>query len=315
MIFSLFACTDKSVRFANEAEMARIENDLELADSLYQKALAINHDNALIHNNYGILLQMQKKWPEAQQHFEKALSMFTTPRQKAIALNNIGLTFDLQQQYAQAKQYYNQSIAMDPNYHESMTNLASIQVVEKEYEQAIETVKRALKILETSEVLYKAQAIETTAQFLVVSYQKLGQLDLAEQVCSGLLQLNPFNIRNYLLMGDIQILKNNFNASRDVFMRAMSIQPQNTEAKAGYALTLALLGEGEKAIEEISAAIELDETSVITHERAAQLYNALGKKEQSLQSWEKVLALDPKHDNALSALGFDQTPPVDQTAP
>ncbi|MBN2383263.1 tetratricopeptide repeat protein [bacterium] len=310
LVLGLFAmsvflvnCDDKGLRLLSQADQARMMQKYEQADRLYQEALALNPKHGTIHNNYGILLQIQKRWDEALSHFQQAAELYTDPQNKALAVNNIGMNYDIQGDYDQAKIYYQKSLEINPEYYEANLNLGTIYFVNNELPQAIASFEKTLQIIQKSTANFnKSAAVQNTSQFLALCYLKTNETGKAEQIVNNLLQIDPFNERNYSLMGDVFSKKGQLEQAQTSYMKALNFNANSINAQAGLALVLAKLGEIEKAEEAIKFALQINPEAAITYLNAGLIYQIKGDLTQAIQNWQTGLKYDPNNPELIRLL-------------
>ncbi|MFC1851791.1 tetratricopeptide repeat protein [candidate division CSSED10-310 bacterium] len=297
----LISCGDKSKKLVFEADQLRMMNKYDEAEKLYKKSIEIDSNNGLAYNNYGVLLQIQKKYDDALKNFQKALELFPETKEKVIATNNIGLNFDLQGEYDTAIKYYLQALELNPSYYEGCHNLGSVYLAQNDLDNAIKTLSKAIKLIETGDIVNKAAAIQNSSQFLALAYFRKGELEITEKIIAGLIHLNPFNEMNYAVLGDVYIKKQAYKEATDQFLKGLSCNPNSLNSRAGLGLALAYMGELDKAIEEINIALTLNKDTVIARKNAGLVYKMKGDLERAQKEWEAGLKIDPK-DQALQQL-------------
>ena len=77
------------------------------------------------------------------------------------------------------------------------------------------------------------------------------------------------------------------------FRRAIDLNPNNTDARRGYAHLLSNIGRHEEALREVERARELDPLSLITNTIQGQFLHFAGRNDEAMQSFNKAFELDP----------------------
>lgn len=292
-ILILAACGSKSMKLVEKADEERMRQNFDESAKLYEQAIAADPQNAVAYNNYGVLLQMQKKWVEAEEKFNQAFSLFVKIRQKATVLNNIGLNYDLQGQYDVAEKHYLNSIQTDPDYYEAYHNLGSIYYVWEEYDKAIEYFFRALTLMEQSNVPNKSSALENCAQFLSLALYRKGDFEKAEKMLTGLVQMCPFNPKSYSILADVYASQDQFDKAIEMYSKALSLEPKSLNALVGKAESLAKQNKFDLAHEELEKAFQLNETSPYAYIAASKIYLREENREKAGEMLEIAQQREP----------------------
>ncbi len=128
-------------------------SDFEEAFNHYTDAyaIAIKHlesdSEMTVLNNIAILYSQIKKYDQAEEYFRRALNLATKNNNAAkegLYMLNLGNLFEDTQNYASAKYYYNMAVAKfgakSPYHFHAQIGLAKIDIVEGNYQKAIERV-------------------------------------------------------------------------------------------------------------------------------------------------------------------------------
>ncbi len=100
---------------------ARETGDYAGAKDLFSKALALDPNNASVHNNLGLLYAMDQHPQKARKSFEKAVAL--DPGHPAY-LNNLGFLLLSQKSYSQAETWLEKSLSLNPADLTLVNNLA-----------------------------------------------------------------------------------------------------------------------------------------------------------------------------------------------
>jgi tetratricopeptide (TPR) repeat protein len=110
---------------------------------LFSHTLRITHDNALAHNQLGLVFFEKNKDREALYHYNK--SIIIQPLQDS-AYNNRGAVYLKQGEYRQALDDFNKAIAINPSYIRAYNNRANIYVQSGHYDLAIKDLSEAVRL-------------------------------------------------------------------------------------------------------------------------------------------------------------------------
>ncbi|HDM43064.1 MAG TPA: tetratricopeptide repeat protein [Firmicutes bacterium] len=105
---------EKGNRYLDEGEVDR-------AYATFKDILEIDPDNALAHNNLGLVYKEKKLYFTAKEEFEKALELLPNYYK---ALNNLGSILYLQGKYEKAIEKFEKALRSKPNFSEAHWNIA-----------------------------------------------------------------------------------------------------------------------------------------------------------------------------------------------
>ena len=101
------------------------------AEVLYRKAVDKDPGNAIAGYNLGRSLQAQKKNDEARKQYEKAARLEKDPVRQASSYNNLGTVFQGEKEYAEAIEAYKEALRNNPADNETRYNLALCKHLQK----------------------------------------------------------------------------------------------------------------------------------------------------------------------------------------
>ncbi len=115
--------------------------DLKKADENYREALDKDSTNPQIQNNYAVFLCRQGKPRESEKYFVEAAQNPLYPTPEA-AYANAGVCANLVPDQATAEQFFRKSLAINPNYPQSLYEMARISYAQKKYHDALSYIHR-----------------------------------------------------------------------------------------------------------------------------------------------------------------------------
>ncbi len=116
-----FRDTDTAKR-ENEIGLEHLANDdLDMAEDAFRRALTADVEFGPAHNNLGKVYFKQKKWYKAAWEFERARKLLPN---KVEPLNNLGLVCEQAGDLDEAVEYYRQAIKLDSQNIRCRANLA-----------------------------------------------------------------------------------------------------------------------------------------------------------------------------------------------
>ncbi|MDE2234594.1 MAG: type IV pilus biogenesis/stability protein PilW [Gammaproteobacteria bacterium] len=115
--------------------------DNKRADENYREALDKAPTDPQIQNNYAVFLCRQGKPKQSEKYFVEAAQnpMYPTPE---AAYANAGVCANLIPDEAAAEQFFNKSLAINPNYPQSLYEMARLSYQHKRYQDALTYIRR-----------------------------------------------------------------------------------------------------------------------------------------------------------------------------
>ena len=95
------------------------------------------------------------------------------------------------------------------------------------------------------------------------------------------IQANQFDEKAWRQLGEILADKGEFKAARENYLKALALDPKDTDAKTDAAIALISLGQPSEAIHLLEDAIKDDPTNMTAHYRLATLYRQAGRTQDA----------------------------------
>lgn len=232
----------------------------------YEHALSLNPDDALAHNNLGLMLASQG-WPnEAIFHYECALSL--NP-EDATAHYNLGNMFKAQGRLDEAITQYERALSLNPDDARSHNNIGLVLASQGRLDEATSHYQRALSLNPDA-----ANAHNNLGNVLKAQ----GRLDeaIAQYECA--LSLNPGDSMTHNNLGNALRAKNRIDRAITHYERALSVDPDNTLAHKNLGSVLALQGRMVHATTHLERALSLQPDNVTTHNSLLLILNYMSDK-------------------------------------
>jgi tetratricopeptide (TPR) repeat protein len=163
----------------NLGNVYRALKQYDQAIAAFQRAIALNPDYATPHNGLGNVYSDRQQYDQAIAAFQRAIEL--DPDYARIH-NNLGLVYRDMRQYDQAIAAFQRAIALDPDDARIHNNLGNVYHDRQQYDQAIAAFQRAIALDPDDASPYRSRGI---------AYSLMGDLDQAKADYSRSLELDP----------------------------------------------------------------------------------------------------------------------------
>ncbi len=244
------ASSDMEYREKSEELLKRAQNE-------FDTALIINPRYYQAYNALGVIALNTGDWNKARQYFGRALEIEPN---YATAIDNLGTVDYLQGKHDLAKKHFLKAISLNPNSSTAYFHLAQIYDKKSCYSQALDTLDHSLRIRGNSSVVYnlrgeilKKQGNETAAieSFrksialkpentkpyinLAKIYERRFDNELAIANLKSALAVNPAQYSVKLKVGELALLKGDYNESLKYYSSLVGVEGYNADALKGMA--------------------------------------------------------------------------------
>jgi len=113
----------------------------EEAEAFFRRAIAVDETRWSSQNGLGIIDDLHGDYTKAQQHYRNALR--SNPNAKNV-LNNIGYSKYLSGDLNGAKSYYRQVLTVDSDNRTAWSNLALVQIRQRDYKAAVHSLEKVM---------------------------------------------------------------------------------------------------------------------------------------------------------------------------
>ena len=155
------------------------ENNIEVAQNLYNQVLEIDPKNINVHNNLGTIFDKLRDFQKARLCYEKVIEIDPNI---AMPHYNLGIIFTQTEEYLKAKKCYEKVIEIDPNNTNAHNNLGLVNNMLGEDQKAKSCFEKTIEIDPNYADAYNN---------LGVIYNKLGELRKAISCYERVIEINP----------------------------------------------------------------------------------------------------------------------------
>ncbi|WP_432473193.1 tetratricopeptide repeat protein [Amphritea sp. HPY] len=206
-----------SVALVSIAEIHYQRRNYQTSYLAYQKALAVNPEQADAHTGSGMILLHRKQYTLAQESFNRAIELYLKQQQAGQPLveayTGLGIIHDIYGRYEQARLNYTAATSIAPDSPVVLNNLGYSFYMQEKWPEAENTFARALQADNQYQPAWKNLGLTYARQEKYVA-----ALDALEQVMNSSQAYND--------IGYICMISQRYNRAAYFFRKAISESPQ-----------------------------------------------------------------------------------------
>jgi serine/threonine protein kinase/tetratricopeptide (TPR) repeat protein len=257
-----------------------------------EKALSLDDTLAETHTSMGGTLTDEGKYPEAEEHFQRAIEL--NPNY-LLAYFWSGYNFDASRRFQDAIDRYRQALSLDPMSPPIAGNLAL------EYRDLGE-LERAQEILDEAIALNPEDSSPYVQYAWLHSTQ--GDHQNAVEMAEKALSLNPTSLFTIQNVAFIQARAENFDRAIEILEEAMAKELSfKLVANSLLGSVYSRMKQYDKAIEHHQKAIDIDPLDYDSYYELGWTYWTLKEWEHAADAWRNVIELKPDEAGAYQFLG------------
>jgi serine/threonine-protein kinase len=265
-------------------EVARVTGQYGRAIEQLQHALALDPNNERALSDLASSYEKQGNNAAAEATYQKAI---TVRPQYWAGYNSLGAFYFRHAKYAEAAEMFHRVVELTPENFRGYSNLGGVYVTQGHYSEAIDALKHSVEIRPNFEVLSN----------LGTAYFALRRFDQASESYEQALKLDDSNWLLWGNLGDALYWTNRRrNEAAPAYRKAVSlcqlklqVNPEDATVRAFLATYQGMIGEKDKAIQDIQRALAVAPADPEVRFRAALVYNQLGETDLCLGSLGKAL--------------------------
>lgn len=229
--------------------------------------------------------KMQGQFAVAIGLFDRALSVGNlSTAQRGMLYYGRGASYQQLEVEGPALSDLDAAIVLLPEFPNSYVHRALIWIAERRYEQAIEDLNYAQKIVPKDPVILMNLAGALT---------QIGQVDRAIETYNQAIVERPDAAKLYYNRAIAYILKNDREKALSDLNQVITLQPKFADAYGNRGVLLRVDGKDEKALADFDAAITLSPRDVKFRENRADVLSTLGRYSEALDEFDAALKFDP----------------------
>ncbi|MDY6934435.1 MAG: tetratricopeptide repeat protein [Spirochaetota bacterium] len=244
------------------------------------------------------ILVLTKYYKEPQIFTPSKIPVISEIEKKAIPTGETGNKHLQRGKDSYFKGYFNHAIAefkevveSDSTDEEKAIALTYIGIIyddRGDYNKAIEYYTRALKYDDKNPIVYRNMAI---------AYRHKRDLDMAGQIIRKGLDVDPEDINNQILAGNIYFEQGRYREAIHQYEKAIELDPNNARALYNLALSLQKRGDEVASIEYLkrSGAIDkIGEVAYLAYSRLGVIYTERNDYDSALKYLKMAISINPK---------------------
>ena len=130
-----------------------------------------------------------------------------------------------------------------------------------------------------------------------------GQLDKAQEMCTGIKQQDPENLTNLNLLGIILFQKKEFNESIKIIEESIKLNPNQAEVYNNLGIVYSQIKNFDNAIKAFKNSIKINPQFIDAINNLGISYKEKKKENEAIECWNKVIALDKNNTKAYNNIG------------
>lgn len=288
---------DNAVAHDNLGIVLEDEGKYETAIAQYREALRIKNvsNKVLVHSHLGRALVAKGEINKGIDHLWKALSIETTYKlAHGDAYFNLGNAFLKMGKYDAAISYFLKALEISPNNVPAHMQLGIAFIQDGRVSDGFEELSKALNIDPDNET--------THFNFAIALFER-DEFEKAIQHFEKALTISPNKPLNHAHLGLALARKGRFGGSMEHLRTALKLDTKSPISHYYMGLALFLQGESEEALSYYSTALQLMPNYTDVHYSKGQLLSFLNRHKEAIPHYIEVLRLSPKHADAHNNLG------------
>jgi tetratricopeptide (TPR) repeat protein len=272
--------------------------NIEETEQAYKNAISINSKNLFAHHNYGIFLDIEGRYDEAEAVYGKAIRL---DNKDAKLLNLIGLHYKATNDNKNAVLFLLSAggcyIEQDP-----------LEIEFKLRPELRKTIDHSGRLEEALKVFNIALELEKNNVDIHCAlgdvYLRLNDIEQAEQAFMNALKLNEKHIEAWIFLGDTFLHAGEWQKAEKQYKIALEIDPNNIKILNRMGNVNSKMGKLDEAMFHLNKALKLDKRKTSTWYNMARLY-AIQEKVYDARNW--LAKLDKKEPNYIIRAKYDKS--------
>jgi tetratricopeptide (TPR) repeat protein/cephalosporin hydroxylase len=206
------------------------ENNIEVAQNLYNQVLEIDPKNINVHNNLGTIFNKLRDFQKARLCYEKVIEIDPNI---AMPHYNLGIIFTQTEEYLKAKKCYEKAIEIDPNNTNAHNNLGLVNNILGEGQKAKSCFEKTIEI--------DSNYLEGHNNLGFI-FLNLNEYQKAKSCFEKTIEINPNNINAHNNLGVIYNKLGELRKAISCYERVIEIDPNYEDVDYNLSIVFNKLG-------------------------------------------------------------------------
>ena len=291
----------------------------------YERAIAIDANNAIAHSNLGVLKQQLGELPEAIAHYRQALEIDPN---LAETVSNLGSALADAGKTAEAIAAYDRALSLNPNCAEALINLGLAREEQGDLAEAINCYQQAIQVNRNCPEAYlnlgmaledrgdSSEAIANYERAIAIdpnyvealqnlAYSSIQQGKIADAIAyyERVTALKPDLVEALLGLGNLLQEQGNLDEALILCQQAIQKFPVNADARCNLGVVLYKQGKLENAIACYQQALSLKPNFPQALNNLGKAFEEDGKIADAIECYHRAIDLQPNNINSFNGLG------------
>lgn len=253
------------------ATVLRAKKEIDAAIRHTRRGLQLNPRSAEGYNKLGALLRMQDDNDRAEQAFSAAIELDPA---NALATYNLGYLLQQRLDLSGAETLFTRTLQLKPDLADAHSQLGAVL-----YQQG--RLQEAVKALDTAIGLNNRLAEAHTIKGLALDM--LGYPSNAEHCLREAVNVQPDNLKARLMLANTWLNRSRLVESVDEYRRILEYEPGHILALVALAHACLYQGDDDASLRYAGKAMELDPEGIEARAGAASIYDRLGRFDEAYQ--------------------------------
>jgi tetratricopeptide (TPR) repeat protein len=278
-------------QFDAAADLAK-KGQYDAAIAEWDKALAMQPDDASAHNGLGQTLLRAGKVDEAVAQLREAVRL--RPHH-AEAHNNLGAALLADRKAAEAEAEFKSAIEADPDYAPAHRNLGSFYEAQGRVDESIAEYRKAIEADPQNAPAYVSMGSAMASK---------GDLDEAMEAYRKAIENDPAFASAHNYLGLALATKGQLDDAIPEYRKAIEYDPRSASAYNNLGLAMASKGDSDGAIGDFAKAAELDPANAGVESNLGHALLAKKRLDEAIPHFRRALELGPETTGDHTSLGI-----------
>lgn len=271
-----------------------LQNDLQLAEKWYLRALNIQPQLAKSHYNLGFVYEQEDDWEKAIVHYNHAITINDNYTK---AYYRLGLIFKRQKQFTQAIEQFSQVLHLDPKHQGAKFNLALLW----QQGESADFIQNLLGETDLELLPHLTEEINDTGAMLV----RERQWEQAKIYFKLVIELDPDCVLAHYNLGCVLQNQNRYPEAITSYRRSLKINANYIDSLKNLGYVYYKNGQADLAQECFQKILQLNPNHSETYELLGFIAGEQGKLSECISLLNEALKINPNNPKLHSCFLFN----------